>query len=55
MIEPNPIDDLAHLSEEDPNLQMAPEATPLLRGEYDEPSAVKVLNNRNDAMYFSDL
>ena len=51
MIEPNLIDDLAHLFEEDPNLQMATVATPLLEEEYDEPSAVKViLNNRNDAM-----
>ena len=54
MIEPNLIDDLAHLFEEDPNLQMATVATPLLEEEYDEPSAVKViLNNHNDAMYFS--
>ena len=54
MIEPKLIDDLAQLFEEDPNLQMATVATPLLEDEYDEPSAVKViLNNRNDAMYFS--
>ena len=33
---------------------MATVATPLLEEEYDEPSTVKViLNNRNDAMYFS--
>ena len=54
MIDPNLIDDLARLFEEDPNLQMATVATPLLEEEYEEPSAVKViLNNRNDAMYFS--
>ena len=54
MIEPKLIDDLAQLFEEDPNLQMATVATPLLEDEYDELSAVKViLNNRNDAMYFS--
>ena len=54
MIEPNLIDELARLFEEDPDLQMATVATPLLEEEYDEPSAVKViLNNRNDAMYFS--
>ncbi|MCQ4978321.1 3-deoxy-manno-octulosonate cytidylyltransferase, partial [Veillonella parvula] len=54
MIDPNLIDDLARLFEEYPNLQMATVATPLLEEEYEEPSAVKViLNNRNDAMYFS--
>ena len=54
MIEPKLIDELAQLFEEDPNLQMATVATPLLEDEYAEPSAVKViLNNRNDAMYFS--
>ena len=54
MIDPNLIDDLARLFEEDPNLQMATVATPLLEEEYEEPSAVKViLNNRNVAMYFS--
>lgn len=54
MIDFTLIDDLARLFEDDPNLQMATVATPLLEEEYDEPSAVKVvLNNRNDAMYFS--
>ena len=48
------IDQLASLFDEDPTLQMATVATPLLEEEYDEPSAVKVIcNNRGDAMYFS--
>lgn len=50
------IDQLASLFDEDPTLQMATVATPLLEKEYDEPSAVKVIcNNRGDAMYFSLL
>lgn len=54
MIDANLIDQLAELFEDDDHLQMATVATPLLKEEYDEPSAVKViLNKRNDAMYFS--
>lgn len=54
MIDANLIDQLAELFESDAALQMATVATPLLEEEYDEPSAVKViLNKQNDAMYFS--
>ena len=54
MIDAHLIDQLGELFEDDAHLQMATVATPLLKEEYDEPSAVKViLNKRNDAMYFS--
>ena len=54
LIDADVIDQLAALFEEDPNLQMATVASPLLEEEYNEPSAVKVIcNKRGDAMYFS--
>lgn len=54
LIDADVIDQLADLFLEDANLQMATVASPLLEEEYDEPSAVKVIcNKQGDAMYFS--
>lgn len=54
LIDADVIDQLADLFLEDADLQMATVASPLLEEEYDEPSAVKVIcNKQGDAMYFS--
>lgn len=54
LIDADVIDQLADLFLEDADLQMATVASPLLEDEYDEPSAVKVIcNKQGDAMYFS--
>lgn len=54
LIAPDVIDALCRVFEEDSTLQMATVAAPLAKEEYDEPSAVKVVMNRNnEAMYFS--
>lgn len=54
LIAPDIIDDLCHVFETDPSLQMATVAAPLQEEEYSDPAAVKVVMNRNDeAMYFS--
>ena len=54
LIDADVIDQLAELFLEDADLQMATVASPLLEDEYDEPSAVKVIcNKQGDAMYFS--
>ena len=54
LIDEDVIDQLADLFLEDADLQMATVASPLLEDEYDEPSAVKVIcNKQGDAMYFS--
>lgn len=54
LIAPDVIDALCRFFEEDATLQMATVAAPLAKEEYDEPSAVKVVMNRNnEAMYFS--
>lgn len=54
LIDADVIDQLADLFLEDADLQMATVASPLLEDEYDEPSAVKVIcNKQGNAMYFS--
>lgn len=54
LIDADVIDQLADLFLEDADLQMATVASPLLEEEYDDPSAVKVIcNKQGDAMYFS--
>lgn len=54
LIDADVIDQLADLFLEDADLQMATVASPLLEEEYDEPSAVKVIcNKQGNAMYFS--
>jgi len=54
LISSDVIDALCHVFEENPSLDMATVATPLLESEYNEPSAVKVVMNRKgEAMYFS--
>lgn len=54
LIDADVIDQLADLFLEDADLQMATVASPLLEEEYDEPSVVKVIcNKQGDAMYFS--
>lgn len=54
LIDADIIDQLADLFLEDADLQMATVASPLLEEEYDEPSAVKVIcNKQGNAMYFS--
>lgn len=54
LITPEVIDALCQTFEEDESLMMATVATPLREDEYDDPSAVKVvMNKQHEAMYFS--